>query len=324
MDQKNQKDMTEKTLEAQNDVFADIMNVLLFDGRQEVTEDELEQALPRSVYKADGKLREQERDAAKYWHRMRVRIAFFGMENQTEPDVDMPLRVISYDGAVYRNQLGYTVRTGRRRKKGKWRRRRHRYPAVTLVLYFGTEQHWNQPVTLYGALGGVPESLRPYVNDYRINLVEVAWLTDEQVQMFRSDFKVVADYFVQKRKNGEYQPSIEQLTHVQEVMQLMSALTGDDRFEKAYQQSREEETEAKNMCEILDKVENRGIQRGLERGLEQKDIVLVKKKMRKNKSIPEIADALEETEEYVRRIYDMIRQLGIDTSDAEIYKRLHA
>ena len=31
------KDLTEKTLEAYNDVFADIMNVLLFDGKREVS-----------------------------------------------------------------------------------------------------------------------------------------------------------------------------------------------------------------------------------------------------------------------------------------------
>ena len=33
-----EKDMTEKTLESYNDVFADIVNVLLFNGRQVVNE----------------------------------------------------------------------------------------------------------------------------------------------------------------------------------------------------------------------------------------------------------------------------------------------
>ena len=47
----------------------------------------------------------------------------------------------------------------------------------------------------------------PYVNDYHMNLFEIAWLTDEQVEMFRSDFKIVADYYVQMRKNKDYVPS---------------------------------------------------------------------------------------------------------------------
>ena len=63
------KDFTEKTLEAYNDVFADIINVLLFNGKLLVGENELSEAAPRSIYKADGKLHELERDVAKYWRR---------------------------------------------------------------------------------------------------------------------------------------------------------------------------------------------------------------------------------------------------------------
>ena len=39
-----EKDITEKQLEALNDVFADIINALIFNGRQVVKEDELEPA----------------------------------------------------------------------------------------------------------------------------------------------------------------------------------------------------------------------------------------------------------------------------------------
>lgn len=53
-----EKDITEKTLEAYNDVFADIVNVLAFQGKQMVRPKELTDALPRSFYKADGKIRE--------------------------------------------------------------------------------------------------------------------------------------------------------------------------------------------------------------------------------------------------------------------------
>ena len=51
-----------------------------------------------------------------------IRLACVGFENQTQADPDMPLRVMSYDGAEYRAQLA---------KAGS------RYPVVTLVLYFG-------------------------------------------------------------------------------------------------------------------------------------------------------------------------------------------
>ncbi|MBQ7537928.1 MAG: hypothetical protein IJT42_03050, partial [Treponema sp.] len=101
----NAKDALEKTLESYNDVFADIANVLLFKGKPIITEDSLSDAQPFSYYKAWGKkIRTQERDVAKYWQNGQIRIAFMGIENQTEPEREMPLRVIGYDGAAYRNQ----------------------------------------------------------------------------------------------------------------------------------------------------------------------------------------------------------------------------
>lgn len=53
-----QKDIAEKILEAYNDVFSDIVNVLLFNGEQILKENELEDQASRYAYKADGKYRE--------------------------------------------------------------------------------------------------------------------------------------------------------------------------------------------------------------------------------------------------------------------------
>ena len=100
-----EQDITEKNLEALNDVFADIVNVLLFDGRPVIKEDELEPAVTRSMIKADDKLHEQERDVSKFWKNGEIRISLLGFENQTKKDALMPLRVISYDGAAYKQQL---------------------------------------------------------------------------------------------------------------------------------------------------------------------------------------------------------------------------
>ena len=242
------KDITEKQLASYNDVFADIVNVLLFNGECVVKEDELEAESARSTYKIADKIHEQERDVAKFWKDSNVRIALYGLENQTEIDTDMPLRILSYDGASYRGQL-----------KGK---PKLRYPVVTLVLYFGNE-HWDTPRSLIECLK-VPEELKPYVSDYKTNIFEIAWLSDEQVQMFKSDFKYVADYFVQVRKNRDYIPSKETITHVHEVLQLMAVLTNDRRFEEAQNETQKGETTS--MCEILDRVEARGISIGEARG----------------------------------------------------------
>lgn len=54
--------------------------------------------------------------------------------------------------------------------------------------------------------------------------------------MFQSDFKIVADYFVQMRENNDYIPSKETIRHVQEVLQLMAVMNEDTRFEDAYRE----------------------------------------------------------------------------------------
>ena len=256
-----EKDIAEKTLEAYNDVFADIINVLLFDGKQHIREDELEEESPNSSYKADGKLHAQEHDVAKYWRKGLVRIALYGLENQTEVDYDMPLRLFSYDGAAYRGQL-----LADKENKEKAGKTVPRYPVVTLVLYFGHRKHWKAPRTLYECLT-IPEEIKPYVNDYRMNLYEIAYLSDEQVQKFTSDFKIVADYFVQMRKNKDYTAPEATIKHVHELLQLMAVMTKDNRFEDVY--SPDMEGGDINMCEVLDKIENRGIKKGIAQGIAQ-------------------------------------------------------
>lgn len=116
-----EKDITEKNLEALNDVFADIVNVLLFKGEQVINEKDLEADTTKSMFKADGKIHEQERDVSKFWKNGEIRISILGIENQTTQDSDMPLRVISYDGASYKQQL-----LDKKQKK--------RYPVATLVF----------------------------------------------------------------------------------------------------------------------------------------------------------------------------------------------
>lgn len=76
--------MTEKILESYHDVFSDIINVLLFQGRRVIKAEDLEEQAPRAYYKAEGKLREIERDVVKRWKKGKLRIACFGIENQTK------------------------------------------------------------------------------------------------------------------------------------------------------------------------------------------------------------------------------------------------
>ena len=231
------KDITEKNLEAFNDVFADIVNVLLFKGKHLMKEKDLESATKDSMFKADGKIHEQERDVSKFWKNGEIRISILGFENQTVQDYNMPLRVIGYDGASYKMQVN-----DKNLKK--------KYPVATLVLYFGTEKKWTAPKNLLGCFK-VPDELKPFVSDYKINVFNIAWLSKETVDMFQSDFKFVAQYFRAKRLNKNYIPTEEEIKHADELFKMFTALTGDKFFEMAYNEVISNKKGGITMCDIV-------------------------------------------------------------------------
>lgn len=245
-----QKDMAEKLLADYNDVFADIVNVLLFDGRDEVSEDDLVETKVKSQYKADdSRLHEQERDVAKILKKDNVKIVLLGLENQTAIDADMPLRCLAYDGASYRSQL--------------LNKSAERYPVITVVLYFGMDR-WDKSRRLSETVH-VPEIWEPYFNDYQAHVFEIAYLSPEQVKMFKSDFGIVADYFVQKRMTGDYIGSSEDIKHIDEVMKLL-AVFADKRFMDNMVISNSK-GRPRNMCEVLDRIEEKGRTEGIEKGI---------------------------------------------------------
>ena len=269
-----EKDITEKNLEALNDVFADIVNVLLFKGEQVINEKDLEADTTKSMFKADGKIHEQERDVSKFWKNGEIRISILGIENQTAQDSDMPLRVISYDGASYKQQL-----LDKKQKK--------RYPVATLVLYFGTEEKWSKAKHLYDCFE-VPEKLKPFVNDYKINVFNIAFLSPKTIAMFKSDFKIIAEYFRAKRLNQKYKGSKEKLKHANETLKMFSALTGDDSFEKVYNEGNFMKGGI-TMCNVVERIRNDGRTEGI---LEGKADVIRKMIDANALTIKQIADIL--------------------------------
>ena len=257
-----QKDITEKLLEDYEDVFADIVNVLLFNGKRLISPEALTLSNAKSHYKsADNKLHEQERDVMKLWKDKGVNIAIYGIENQTKAEKVMPLRILSYDGASYRAQL-------LRGASGRL------CPVVTIVLYFGWKAHWNQPKTLKKVLR-IPAELDTYVNDYQIHVFEVAWLSDQKVSMFKSDFHIVADFFTQLRKNNNYVPSDTKIKHVDEVLKMLAVFGHTPQFEKLVATKKSKEVHT--MCEAINNIEQvakflgieQGIQQGIEQGIQQ-------------------------------------------------------
>ena len=189
-----QPDIVEKYLESYPDVFADIVNVLIFKGEQRIHPEQLSDAEPGGMYKCDGKLHENRRDVAKFVcsnkdGEVDVHIALIGIENQTNVFYLMPVRCFEYDAANYRKQLTATKDLGKKASDKV-------IPIVTLVLYFG-KSPWTGPTTLKQCLDKkkYTKEFEPYLNDYKIHVFDIPRLSEKQVDMFQSDFRIAADYF---------------------------------------------------------------------------------------------------------------------------------
>ena len=183
-----QKDITEKQLEDYNDVFADIYNVLVFED-EVIDESRLRDGTTESRYKDDSGLnRDQRRDVMKtYLDKYRMEIAFVGIDNQSKVDKYIPVRVLGYDYGKYRRQVD--------------EKRFPLVPVITIVLNFSNTR-WNTYKSL-AKITEVPPEFVPHFQDYKVKVVDVAFLDDEVIERFTSDFKLVAKFFKNRQLGVE-------------------------------------------------------------------------------------------------------------------------
>ena len=309
---KKAKDATEKKLLNYNEVFADILNVFLFQGRQVVDPKLLRDKAPYNYSVSADTLSSQERDIVKYYGKSKLQItSVFGLENFTAVDRAVSLRLFGYDGADYLDQYHRAQKPVNKmseeekrtftKKQGKNYLRVY-FPVFSFVLYFG-DTKWPEKRKLSDVVT-ISEDFKPFFHDYEPQIFQVSFLTPDEVKLFRSDFRFVADYFVQKRLNKgkpqkeRYMPSEEEMKHVRDVLMLLEAVTGDAFF-APYKENEKQFKGVKSMKGYLDCVKQKSVQQGKQQGVIIGYVNLVKKKMAKLKCTPQEAmDLLDIEDEY--------------------------
>lgn len=195
--------ITDKILESYNNVFADIVNGLLFGGENKIAPEDLIDQEPCADHEECG----FKRVVLKRWTKQDMQIVIISLDNQTIPTDDMPMRVFGYESAEYAAQ-----------EVGE----HNDCPIVTLVLYYGTEKPWDKARSLSEATN-VSEKIE-FFQDYRMNLFEIAYLEPDVVKNFKSDFRVVAEYFVELRKIDEYMKNVEGAEHGSAVRRFLERM----------------------------------------------------------------------------------------------------
>ena len=202
-------DVYTKNYIAQNHVFADVFNFFIWGGDQVIQPDSLEdESIEEGAVLLEGgesETAQRYRDVLKSCVIKRDEGACYvllGVENQTNIHYAMPVRAMVYDALQYDGQVKRTAQKHRQHKDklahdeflSGFTKEDHLTPVITLVVYFGSER-WDAPRSVHQMFDQTyDERLLSFVPDYKINLLEPAALSDEDLEKFTSDFGHVMDF----------------------------------------------------------------------------------------------------------------------------------
>jgi hypothetical protein len=158
----------------------------------------------------------------------------------------------------------------------------------------------------------LPRGLKHLVQDYEVKVYDIAFLEDDVIEKFTSDFKVLGRYLKNRRlkKLHLVVEDQQEIHHVEAVLDLFRVFTHDERYEELLTEkikTRKQKGEVVNMCYVLDYLEQRGIERGR--------LGLLKKWVEKGKvTLEEAAEEMEQTLEILdNAIYISLRRVDAST-----------
>lgn len=167
-----------------NGQFADFFNAALFDGEQVILPDELEDMDTeessllehRDYYKSIS----MARDSIKICKKSTaygVELVMLGIESQEHIHYAMPMRVMGYDYGTYKKQYESNAKSCQTANGlnedeylSKMKKTDKFTPVITIVIYYG-DNPWDGATTLHAMLD-IPDRIKPFVNDYKMLLVE--------------------------------------------------------------------------------------------------------------------------------------------------------
>ena len=125
-----------------------------------------------------------------------------GTELQMNVHYAMPVKNMLYDSINYAEQISEASRKQRNNIKkalsgdeylSGFSKRDKLLPVITLSIYFGSKK-WDGPMSLHEMFDEASQSLLYYIPDYKINLITPAGLTDEDLEKFHTEFRMVMKF----------------------------------------------------------------------------------------------------------------------------------
>lgn len=259
--------------------FAGLVNGWLMQGQQEFRASDVEQE-DRRLDQAGNRDRRKKkrlssryRDLSKRMRGCRYRL-IVGTELSVYRDYRAPVRMLDYDALEYQRQVKWLENShGRERdlrgdeKMSGLSKSDRLIPVVDLYLYTGVEA-WDAPVRLHDMLEweGIPGSIRQYVEDYHVRLLDIVHTPDERLQQFPEELAGIFLFI-------KYQNDKRKLREITERMPVFSHMSRDGfELTAIHTNAREllnkekEGEEDQDMCRALKEMIKEGEARGEVRG----------------------------------------------------------
>ncbi len=232
------KDITQKALLRVPDVFASLVNLLLFHNAPIISSNQIRYLDIPSHFVFDDSLHDLYRDVcAMILDKQGNPLFIVCFENQIWRDWTMPIRALGYGDTLYFWQRSQILH----KSKAPFEIPLSRFiPCVTFVLHYGDDA-WNaKSLDDLTRLEKTP-FLKPFVSGYTMNLENIAWWSEEKIASIRSDFRIIADYCAQIRRSRKkdpdhpmYEPPKQwKIEHVEETLMTLAAFSNDRKLTEA-------------------------------------------------------------------------------------------
>ena len=288
-------DRAEKVFVGCRDVFTELINGLVYEGKVVLREEAILPGPTESIYRGEAKAKQdsdlkvgstsetntgwkQEEEVGHNAGQGKVldcrKNALFEMKNQFR-DVSMYEIEDGKVQALYNLENQSTV--DRRMPlrcagydgaayRSQYREKKEQgvYPVISIVLNWG-EKPWDAARSVREMVGCFrKEELDDYIDKNRIHVFDMRFLPMEVRERFQGDMRVILDYLSDRESLLRRR---QKLKNPEEVMLMLYALSKDARYLESIEFMGE--GEEKSMCDLLDEAENRGMARGIVRGREE-------------------------------------------------------
>ena len=188
-----QKDLAQSDYFNDKVRFADACNGILFQGKEIIRPEELQETDAEMVYREEEKRRKIIPDKVRMWKG--IYIAILSVENQTKVDYKMIFRIMKAEAVNYERQWDEREKEYRRvgllHEKAKlcWVGKDEKFiPVITIVIYYGTDKKWDGATCLYDMLD-MDKELEPYISNYKMNLFD--YHDCEDFSIFKTENRIL-------------------------------------------------------------------------------------------------------------------------------------